>query len=182
MRVSQKVLIFVFVVLLIIISGEIGYLFFFSSKNNYKNSKINEIGALQPTPTVKLTSADLVANEVKKLFNQGKTQEISKLILTREYEGIIETATNENKILSNVLPFQAKFLLTFKTNKNNLEGYYFNDRDLTLIKVYKIINDEKKELKMEDLHSGDNIKITITSDLLKLPETRLIDGQIIILL
>jgi hypothetical protein len=178
MTLSEKVLKVTFIILLLVLLGEISF-FFWQNYNSFNNTNnINE-SYISPSPQENnelITRVPAYNKEtLDSLYNFNKDI-IKSSILLNEYEGIV-IDINENGGYLKKENFDFKYFLRIKNNKDT-NSWYFSDNEIEKIKVY---DKTDKEINLNDIKIGDNIKILHKVDLLKNLNSNLIEFNIYIL-
>jgi hypothetical protein len=154
--VSNKILTFVLVVTVFVILGEIGYYFIVSTpkiKNqasiaNSATASLKDqfvIPTIFPTPTI--------------VPFDKRTAFVSRINYTVYIGKIFEISTKGGEIVKTGLVYELK--LTIAGNDNQPVVFYFSKNDVALLKIFDLNN---KLLDLNSLHTGDNIKIELTSE------------------
>jgi hypothetical protein len=157
---SSKILKVIFVVLFVVLLGEVGY-FFYSSRNQVTPSLTKEIETV-PVPTVikrngKKAVDDRTIEQIKN-FNSGV---LKKSILQNTYSGkIIEIATNGNNLNNNI---HYGFMIRLMGDNDETNTFYYNDEEVEKIKVLKV--GSQKALTIADLKKEDSVVIDETLDM-----------------
>ena len=178
MTLSEKVLKVVFIILFLVLLGELSF-FFWQNYNSFNNTnKINE-SYISPSPQENnelITRVPAYNKEtLDSLYNLNKDI-IKSSILLNEYEGIV-IDIDENGGRLKKENFDFKYFLRIKNNKDT-NSWYFSVNEIEKIKVY---DKAGKEINLNDIKIGNNIKILHKVDLLKDFNSNLIEFNIYIL-
>lgn len=166
---SEKLLKGVFFILLLVLLGEIGYLFYTNSKINSSSQK--NITTNQPSPIISYTPA--FKNETLNSLSYLKKSIIISSILENTYQGeIIELDTQGGYLEKENFNFALKIRIK---NKEDTNSFYFNKDELSKIKVY---NQNKEEILINDIKVGDIVEIKHKLNLLEDLNNNLISFEI----
>lgn len=161
MSLQEKLLKIIFVILIIVLLGEIGYLVYnqFQLKNP-SNNQINLTSqSLEKPNDIKI---DPIYNKetIESILNLNKNI-IKSSYLINEYEGEI-IDLNITGGYSKSANFEYAFFIRIKNGENS-NSFYFSKDELEKIKIY---NNKNQELTFEDLKIDQKVKIEDKKDLL----------------
>jgi len=178
MTLSEKVLKVVFVFLLLVLLGELSF-FFWQNYNSFNNKNKTNESYISPSSQENnelITRVPAYNKEtLDSLYNLNKDI-IKSSILLNEYEGIVIDIDESSGHLKKE-NFDFKYFLRIKNNKDT-NSWYFNANEIEKIKVY---DKAGKEINLNDIKIGNNIKILHKVDLLKDLNSNLIEFNIYIL-
>lgn len=178
----------IFVILILVTVGEVGYYLYFqlANKNNLSPSITAEpsqisIANLLPTENPNLFTQNdpnraINANMVLGLLQSRKGILISS-ILNNQYTGeIVEIDTKEGTVP--VTGSKYKLKLVIKSNQNILQDLYFSNPQQNKIKIIKKTDTGEEPITWSDLEPKDKIIIQSSIDLTKELGSNLIEMKV----
>ena len=165
---GNKILVAVFVVLLTVFVGEVGYLFYTAKQAPSKTSESN----VSPSPTtpVKRNGIQAVDDQTVESIKNINSGILSESTLINKYEGqIIKFSLEEGTSARSGLPdFKYGFEMGLKGKNEESNTFFYGESDIALMKVSSTAEDGTSQaLTVQDLKVGDYIIITETWDLKK---------------
>ena len=184
----NKLLKIVFIILLMALLGEMGYYLysFYGVKTGSEGKSTTTVPTLAPTVSLTTpTSTPIITKRnlktditqfVMEVVNNGL---IDKSYIVSEYKGKIISLQDQNvspppPSASPNSQYQPLLLITLE--KDTLEkdkrenpkiNFYFNDKELLILKIKRQANGENIELGVQDLKVGQEVMIRETWDLIK---------------
>jgi len=173
---TNKVLIIIFFVLLVITLGEIGYYFFYQPVNK-SASTTNQ----SPSPT-----PQTISSEKNQAINKDtldnllflKKGIVKSSLLTTEYQGSIIEIDDKGGTNS-AGQFEYKLKIKIKSDSGDTNSFYYNDSEINKIKVFYLDKDQKTPYFLNKLKVGDKILIKDIYNLLENIDNNLIEEEII---
>ena len=176
----NKILKIIFIVLFVVLIGEVVYLF--SSSYGIKTTTENVIPTATPvllTATPIITKRDLTTDMTQFITEFVNNELVNKLYIVSEFKGKIISLQDQNvspppPSASPNSQYQPLLLITLE--KDTLEkdkrenpkiNFYFNDKELSILKIKRQNEGENIELGTQDLKVGQEIIVRETWDLIK---------------
>jgi len=172
---SNKILKIVFVVLFLVVLGEVGY-FFYYSHNQIVPSVDTTKTKITPIPTQR-NGKEAINNETIEEMKNYNAGILKKSILQNTSSGkIVEIATNGINPKNNI-HFAIKIKLVGDNDETNT--FYYNDDEIKMIIINKTSDPiNKNPLTINDLKEGDLITINEALDMTKDPDHNLVSNTI----
>lgn len=162
MSLANKILMTVFILLLIITAGEIGFYFFFIPKLDKVEAYLTVFPTVGPDNVKKY-----------KLYHSMLDKGIiTSSIRSDRIESTLATIDTKEGIFNN---FKYKIKLTIKVGDSETNDYYFNEEEISRAKIVKSIDGKEQPISLNDLKPGDKIVMEIKTDLIKEPNSSLVD-------
>ena len=185
---SSKLIIGFLVFLSLIFAIEVVY-FFSPLRKGVTTTNTNPpfpslVPTLKVNPYSTLQDAlDTNADKFKQYGALIKDKVLTSLLITATYKCKVQSIVKEKGMTPDeMFPYQYVAKLTINLTNNNTRTLYISQNDVAAIKVYKTDSSNKEvQGKLDDLKSGDNITMVLTSDFMKKPGVNLVDATIKIL-
>jgi len=196
-NILNKILLFVFIGLFLIIVGELIYFYLLNNrsiktaatppssstinKNKIIPSLITPVISSSFVPTKKEILSSFLSFVDKKLIPDAEKGMLQSFLITLEYQGEINEIKKEIKVSNLALgntPYSQAALLSLKKN-NYIVKLSFTESDLKKIKLFTVNQSGgKKPTNFEDLQPGDQISINLLIDWFKNPNDNLVSGTL----
>jgi hypothetical protein len=178
MTLSEKVLKVVFIILFLVLLGELSF-FFWQNYNSFNNKNKTNESYISPSPQENnelITRVPAYNKEtLDSLYNLNKDI-VKSSIVENIYEGeIIDVKLTNNPLEKN--GFKYNFFIRIK-NGESTNSFYFNENEIKKINVFNI---SKEKLSLKDLKTNEQIKIEEKLNLLENIENNLIEINIYLL-
>jgi len=167
----------IFIILLLILLGELGYFFYTSQQPKLKTGesiKSDFIGENIPSKqAVTLTNTPtLIPSFINIREQMVKSGEMKTNLNTTEIQSTIFNIDNIEGTFDDV---QYKIKLTLKVGKDKYIDYYLSEYDLGKTRMQEITNDKTSEIDISDLKIGDTVNIVSRTDYTKPKQFRIVE-------
>lgn len=163
-----KFLLGFFLLLIVVISGELFY-FYFINQNQIPSSSISPTASVE-SPQTNITNP---VDQIISMFNIVRKKMAAHGILkyshlTDQYETkiiAIDSKGGTNNIGGKT--YNYKIALTIDIGGNETTTFHLNENDLSHYKITQLISGKESTINFGDLKAGDKVLITITIDTMK---------------
>lgn len=165
-----------FVILIIVLIGEAGYLFFYLPKQKIiikNDSKLSSI-TVSTAPIISSPQASASADQV---FSEDSLQSFinwlrkgkKDLVVASSFSQTYQGKITEIKLEEGINPankFAYALTLKIEGKEGNKKGFLYSKEDVAnKLSVVKLVGKEKQPIKIEELKVGDEIAVKETQDL-----------------
>jgi|GEM_PF-6270200 len=159
-------------VLLLIVMGEIAYLFFFSNmENDSKTNKSSVSLSLEVSPTKIVEAQRILVPQSQIDADLSNDGILLSAISNKTYEfSIYKRGRVENLPVKLTKDLYRKAFIMFETSRGTNGAFYFSNHDLEIAQVLDVVNEETKQITFWDLQEGDRIRLERTQNLEEDPE------------
>jgi len=161
----SKILKIIFVILLLVTAGELGYYVYFQAVRTPREEK-KQTTSSSPIPTLFLkeiknnpnaVSIKSVGDEIQYLKEMHEDGVLLSSAVNTQYKGsIIKIERKEGIVPYNNFKYSA--IIVLRGKQKNFD-FVLSEEELRLSKIYKIVNGEEKEISFDDLKVGDSISL-----------------------
>ncbi len=185
-----KILKIIFVILILVIFGELVYYVYFQYSTKKDTHEDTNLTTTQVNiPTLMIQDQSKIASRRFKQVDEHIFSTLASKADKMIKNGIFVSSVVENSYYAEIkeinidggiednIPYKIK--LRINVGNDDYADFLYNENALNRIKVSRLINGKEEEITLNDLKSGDSITLEIKTDLLKSINNNIIEVKIV---